>query len=370
MLGRPLHALLFAVMPVLFLYAHNAPKLAPRDLALALPATALAAGIVFLLLRVLLRDGRRAGLAATVFWLWFFSWGPLRHGESLLGSGLIGAEWLLAAIWTGVLLVALWGVSRLRRDLRPATRLLNMVGLGLVLLQVAMAAPAVWRQAHRQYPVPDLAGYHSHRPAGGKLPNIYFIVLDGYARADVLRERYGFDNGPFLDFLRQRGFYVADRSSANYFTTLMSLPATLNMDYLDPLARAAGRQCSDVKPAVAYVERNRVCRLLRAAGYRTVANYCGWSDWEMSSADLFQGRPVLGNFERQVLEWTPLAALGSHDELTAHRWRIRHPLEHLATPRSCRGPCSLSSTCCARTRPLSSCPTAGPGRPHSPSWTS
>jgi hypothetical protein len=39
----------------------------------------------------------------------------------------------------------------------------------------------------------------------GPRPDIYLIVLDGYSRADVLEQYYGFDNRPFLDGLRRRG---------------------------------------------------------------------------------------------------------------------------------------------------------------------
>ena len=46
-------------------------------------------------------------------------------------------------------------------------------------------------------------------------PDIYFIVLDGYARADVLAKYYGFDNGPFIGGLRQRGFQVSEASRSN-----------------------------------------------------------------------------------------------------------------------------------------------------------
>lgn len=63
--------------------------------------------------------------------------------------------------------------------------------------------------------------------AGG--PDIYYIVLDGYGRADVLEELYGHDNGPFLDGLRDRGFYVADEAYSNYAVTPLSLAGTLNM---------------------------------------------------------------------------------------------------------------------------------------------
>ena len=42
-------------------------------------------------------------------------------------------------------------------------------------------------------------------------PDVYYVILDGYARADALATHYGYDNEPFLDALRERGFVVADQ---------------------------------------------------------------------------------------------------------------------------------------------------------------
>lgn len=47
-------------------------------------------------------------------------------------------------------------------------------------------------------------------------PDIYFISLEAYGRADVLAKVYDWENEPFLDGLRQCGFYVADESYTNY----------------------------------------------------------------------------------------------------------------------------------------------------------
>ncbi len=39
------------------------------------------------------------------------------------------------------------------------------------------------------------------------LTDIYFIVLDGYGRSDVLKEFYEYDNSDFLRGLKEKGFY-------------------------------------------------------------------------------------------------------------------------------------------------------------------
>ena len=62
-------------------------------------------------------------------------------------------------------------------------------------------------------------------------PDVYFFLLDGYGRADQLERTIGFDNDPFLDELRRRGFEVQDEATAAYPVTFLSLASTLSMDY-------------------------------------------------------------------------------------------------------------------------------------------
>ena len=71
----PIHPFLFAIYPVLFLYAQNM-DLTP--LTEALRPMALAAGLaipLFVVLWAVLKDGARAGLLVTLTALLFFSYG-------------------------------------------------------------------------------------------------------------------------------------------------------------------------------------------------------------------------------------------------------------------------------------------------------
>jgi hypothetical protein len=61
--------------------------------------------------------------------------------------------------------------------------------------------------------------------------NVYYFILDGYNRNDVLKEYFGFDNAEFSSKLGKLGFFHASRSSANYPFTLLSVPAAMKMEY-------------------------------------------------------------------------------------------------------------------------------------------
>ncbi|HSZ58084.1 MAG TPA: sulfatase-like hydrolase/transferase [Tepidisphaeraceae bacterium] len=100
-------------------------------------------------------------------------------------------------------------------------------------------------------------------------PDIYFIVLDAHGRQDVLRDQYHYDDGPFLQHLRDKGFWIGDQTTSNYMWTELSVPATLNMRYLNDLP---GEDVAARIRVAAQLHRNSaLVAELRTLGYRTVA---------------------------------------------------------------------------------------------------
>ena len=147
-------------------------------------------------------------------------------------------------------------------------------------------------------------------------PDDYFIILDGYARADFLEDLYGYDNKPFLDYLESRGFYVAERSSANYPLTFLSLAATLNMRHVDDVAAALietyGEETKIVEPFYDLIQSPKVAEFFKAKGYRYATFLTNWSGTDRSkTADLkYNFSPLLGGeFINVLLRTTVLRSL-------------------------------------------------------------
>jgi hypothetical protein len=63
-------------------------------------------------------------------------------------------------------------------------------------------------------------------------PNIYYFILDGYARKEILGRVVGLDNAPFEQELRERGFFVAEDAYSNYPLSFMSISTGLAMNYI------------------------------------------------------------------------------------------------------------------------------------------
>ncbi len=72
------------------------------------------------------------------------------------------------------------------------------------------------------------------RPVDQPLPDIYLIILDKYARDDVLAKSSVMTTR-LLTELEARGFYVAQCSQSNYSYTGVAMSSELNLDYLQEM---------------------------------------------------------------------------------------------------------------------------------------
>lgn len=114
-------------------------------------------------------------------------------------------------------------------------------------------------------------------PAGPELtlqrstdaPDIYLIVLDAYARDDVLERLYGYDNSAFLRSLESFGFDIVPDAKANYSMTYASIPSMLMMDYPVTDGVAVTDEWHLALNTISS-GRNRVVTSLKAMGYEYV----------------------------------------------------------------------------------------------------
>ena len=309
LLGRPVpfHPVLFAVFPVLALFAANVRE--GVEIADVLPALAWVLGATLILLALLgaaFRSLPRAALVVSVWAILFFSYGhvwlPVSRGAPT-ASGLVLREDILLASWALLAVVAIVLAALIRGWLPAATGVLNVVGVFLVVVNVATIGWGLFTSGARA----DLAGAVPLDPPDGELRDVYYIVMDRYGRSETIRELFGYDNDPFLDSLRDRGFVTAEESAANYPKTAHSLAASLNMTYLDELTRRAGRGSDDWVPVYSMLRGFRVADSLQSIGYRYFHLGSRWEPTRVDPAADVNATTGLSEFG-QVLYDTTVAA--------------------------------------------------------------
>jgi hypothetical protein len=155
---------------------------------------------------------------------------------------------------------------------------------------------------------------------------VILLVLDSYAREDVLLEEFGFDNGAFLSTLRNSGFEIPDSANANYTMTHLSIPSLLSMDYLDSSTGELGH--ADLRRLEAMASgANPVVDTLKSTGYRYIHGSAdNWLNHCSDAADVCLPGPAIDQTAFALLSETPAGPLlypTSGDPTTAlNRQRI------------------------------------------------
>lgn len=311
-----IHPLLFALYPVLFYYDLNKHEMFFSATLRSIFLVIGAAGLGLLLFRALLGTIQKAAVLTSLCLVLFFFYGSLvdRIPYIELGGAVVGNQFLALAGYAIILTCAVLSIRRTQSALRGATQFLNTASLALVLFPIASILVYQFNVsgsgAKQQEPTMITASTGKETKKT-ETPDIYYIILDAYARRDALKTFYGFDNGGFIEHLRNTGFYVADKSRANYPVTLLSLPSSLNMNYLDPLTRPNEENGSRFVPVKPLIENHLIMRFLKSRGY-TYLHFSSGS--EATNANRYADQTISyagqpSRFEEYLAKKTFLSAL-------------------------------------------------------------
>ena len=353
----PWFAPLLALYPLLYIAVANPGQTEPGSVAIVAIVAIAKAFALLGILRFALSTWNRAGLGVTWFSLLFYAYGPVNgwwlermlaqmEQEAARPDWIAGNPQLLqSALWVILLLL---GLTALRRFSDPAvnrvTGAANVMSFLLMgFLAVQWASHASGSKSADSEPATGAGPVASMRlSAPAATRDIYYIILDGYARADTLANYYGFDNAPFLDGLRARGFQVSQASNANYYWTFLSLASSLNFEYMQPMLGAAFDPAS-TDPGSAYqlLRDNRAAKFLQARGYRFVQLQ---STWDGTGTNPFADEFIpcdAGLFEseylRAIADASWLRALNARASMDVANCHL-HNLETLAEQAKKPGP--------------------------------
>lgn len=347
--SAPFFSFLFILYLVLNLLANNQGEIDPNQALRPLLLLSLLALAGILLLYAFFKDWAYAGYLVFLGLVFIFAFGHLTRLTSTwlpLQEGGWGTLFLVM-VW-GLLLATL-GLRKLwiyfkGRDWLPM--FLNLtLGLALILpLWLAagrpMQKPHNYLQLDKTLTPKNLDEQVAINCVDS--PDIYYILVDGYGRGDVLEGLYSLDNSPFLDDLAQRGFYVANQSHTNYIQSIYSISSSLNFAYIDP----PQNESTSWRYFTQLMAHNRIMRLLKECGYLSVAFESGFTYSNNPAVDVYlEQESGLSEFESLLLAGSPIDILAREFELepseynyAAHRRRVRFTLEQLAKIPRMRSP--------------------------------
>ncbi|MCE1253349.1 MAG: LTA synthase family protein [Anaerolineae bacterium] len=239
---KPIYPCLFSIYPVLYLISTNSRALCFEDVIKALLLALVLGLFLYGSFFLILKNPDKAALVCALFILLFFSFGHIGNLLSLFEIKYL--DFYLTILW-GLIFSGLTycilrtqNPSRFRIFLNSIAGILVIANLLFIVL-VFLSSPKAEINSDKLWPLTQpartaIAGHPQPAPSED-LPDIYYIILDSYERADKLQQYYHFDNSGFIYALESRGFYVAGASRSNYLFTYYSLPSSMNMIYLNDL---------------------------------------------------------------------------------------------------------------------------------------
>lgn len=231
----PLHPFIFAVSPILYIYSRNIIRLHFLMTARAFIVVLLLAGFGIVIFWIIARDWNRAALVTSLSLMLFIFYGQI----VLLLHSQLDHNFLPLILFSfiAILSFGIWYLVRKLTDPTEASASLNFASLLLLLLFML-------KVGHFEF-----VTYQSNVEAGGitqklipnsitsisqeQLPDIYYIILDGYTSAEKFAEYTGHDLDSFVQDLQQIGFYVASCSQSNYINTQHSVTSSFYLEYLN-----------------------------------------------------------------------------------------------------------------------------------------
>jgi hypothetical protein len=213
-----LHPVLIASYAVLALLAHNIGEIDPVYAMRPLLLSVALAGTLLLFFRLPLHDWRRAALAASLWVLLFVSYGHVH--STVLGltgeDAVISSHGTLLPIAIALGILGVWLAAR-TKSLDAWTRALNVLGLvlvGFAVLQLGLFSVNASMAAATESDQLDLAqGLNLSVPPGQIPPDVYYIILDTYPRADALSLAFGYDNSWFVAQMESGASPIAARAT-------------------------------------------------------------------------------------------------------------------------------------------------------------
>ncbi len=313
-LGRwfsiPWYPFAFGAYPVLALMSFNVGQIKLEAGWRPLLVCIAVAGILFVLLKITLRDWNRAAFLSTLWMALFFSYGHIHITLTKELKGIDFERWLLIAWAVLAVVFVIWAVKK-----PPASAVaLNVIALGLVVMSLWQTSSGIGRGGvHRVAAEHAPVDENLTRPQNP--PDVYYFILDSYGRDDLLQEAYGYDNSAFIEGLRARGFYVAECSQANYVRTELSVSSSLNMLYLQDLDSSFAPDSIKRRKLWDAYKYSAVRYNFESLDYTTTAFATGfaWSEWD--DADVFFTPPPFsaGMTEFETLFMRTTLALHAQD---------------------------------------------------------
>ena len=268
-----LHPFILAIYPILFYYNLNKHEVWFSETLAPMSISLFGTLLLLFLFKLIFKSYTKAGTLTSIVLILFFAYEAILNAltDTKLGELILPYDPNLLWSYGISLTVAITGLWLWKNPSRQVTEYLNMASLILIVFPIiSLITHKISVENHKLFPSPSSINSAIPYNYIGPKPDIYYIILDGYMRKDVMNEFWRFDNSEFIKSLENRGFYVAPKSRSNYQTTWLSLASSLNMEYLPENLSIDTTQSINNIPFIEAIAQNRVAKFLKSIGYQYI----------------------------------------------------------------------------------------------------
>ncbi len=322
------HPLCFAAFPLISLFQSNLKFMASTDdLWLPLLVVLLVTILIWTLLGLMSKTVEKSALITSWLVFLFLIYGHVLRSFMLFVYASPDLN-LFLLLYTAISIagaIFLWRIPK-NAKLNDVTFVLNLTSFALLIMPLSqiimfqqnsfdLSKKEQLASQAKQASVPE-----NHKP------DIYYIILDGMERLDVLERDFNVNCSSFRQFLKENDFYLAENSHSNYPFTVLSLSSSLNMQYINPIA--AQNKDGDWHTLYEMIKDNEVLKFLKKHSYRCIHLDSSWGITRKSpDADEVLSLTWANSFVATAAALTPIGIHYRyfpqvHDELRAHRMKM------------------------------------------------
>ena len=279
-----IHLILFGIFPILSLFENNMSFTALKEIILPIIIIILVIIPTWIFLKIIIKDNKKSAFIISLSLILFFIYGPIFFAidDITINGEDVGRHTYLMIIFLGIWVGGTTFLIKTKKEIGNITNISNIISLIII---GVMLFSIVGYNLENSYSV-KIEEFETIENTIKEFPDIYYIILDGYPGKTSLENVSGYDNREFISNLQKQGFFIQEKSYANYPHTFLSLPSILNMKYLDDITTNLNGTDSQAIP-YEIGSNNEVMNFIKSQGYLTVSFDSGWGfTRDMKSADL------------------------------------------------------------------------------------
>ena len=295
------HPFFFSIFPVLFYISYNLNETYLSEITLVLLLTLTLPILLFFTSKLVYKESTKAGIIASLTLIMFFSFGhifgtvrnlQILHMRIIIFFGMII-----------ILFSCAYLIKKSKKNFNELTKTLNRISILLVLISILNIGIHLYRTLDAIKKNNDKELLLNPTEASPSKRDIYYIILDTYARNNTLKQTFGFDNTKLTDSLTKKGFYISNKSRSNFAITYLSIASSLNMQCINDINE------NEATEALYY--KSKVVTFLKSESYKFILLYSGMGLTSYNKyADItFKSRTFLNIFKYNLLNTTILEPL-------------------------------------------------------------